>query len=321
MRALFSSGISFLLLTQTDRATTVAYYRFDEGTNGMIASGTNTVLDGSGNGLNATPVASPIYSTNVPPNLVQPDDLSLRFNGSSNWVFIPDYPQLALTKSLTLEAFIEAEAYPDSTIDEAQILFRGDDDIALDPYFIELRSTNLFFAVTDYANQMAAVQVPITLHQWHHVAGTLDGATGSLRLYLDGNLVAATNTTVRPYALLRGRNPGLGIGNVQSAHYAEYFNGYIDEVRISDAALAPGQFLNAPIFALQLGLKRGHTLQLDCNLLAGEVQGLTLLQASQISGPWTTNDTAPLTTNGTGSFSFQILGSPSASQFYRVQAR
>ena len=88
----------------------------------------------------------------------------------------------------------------------SQIIFRGDDDIGMDPFLIELRNTNLFFAVTDYANQMAAVRAPINLHQWHQVAGTLDGTTGNLRLYLDGNLVAAT-TTVRPCRTLRGLNP------------------------------------------------------------------------------------------------------------------
>src|SRR5207302_1739037 len=34
--------------------------------------------------------------------------------------------------------------------------------------------------------------------------------------------------------------------NVQSKNYAEYFNGLIDEVRISNQALTPGQFLAAP---------------------------------------------------------------------------
>jgi len=35
----------------------------------------------------------------------------------------------------------------------------------------------------------------------------------------------------------------LGIGDVQSENYAEYFNGLIDEVHISDVALTPGGFL------------------------------------------------------------------------------
>ena len=58
-----------------------------------------------------------------------------------------------------------------------------------------------------------------------------------MRLYLDGNLVASTNTSLRPYGTLLGLNPGLGIGNVQSANYAEYFKGFIDEVRVSDTAV------------------------------------------------------------------------------------
>jgi hypothetical protein len=38
----------------------------------------------------------------------------------------------------------------------------------------------------------------------------------------------------------------LGIGSVQSDNYAEYFNGLIDGVRISDVALELSQFLSIP---------------------------------------------------------------------------
>ena len=42
-------------------------------------------------------------------------------------------------------------------------------------------------------------------------------------------------------------NPGLGIGDIQSQNDSgEYFDGLIDEVRISNAALAPSQFLDSP---------------------------------------------------------------------------
>jgi hypothetical protein len=83
----------------------------------------------------------------------------------------------------------------------------------------------------------------VTLNAWHHVAGTLDGSTGAMRLYVDGVLMSQTTTAMRPFAPLTGPLPGLGIGNVQSGNYSEYFPGLIDEVRISDTALTPDQFL------------------------------------------------------------------------------
>ena len=308
-----------LAIIHTSRAATVVYYRFEEGTNGMAALGTNSVIDSSGNGLNATPISLPTYSNNVPASPIQSNKLSLLFNGASSRIFIPDYPQLHLTNSLTLEAFIEALSYPDSSINESQIIFRGDDDIARDPYFIELRSTNLFFGIAS-GDPLVSLQAPITLHQWHHVAGTLDGSSGDMLLYLDGNLVASTNTSVRPYGTLLGLNPGLGIGNVQSANYAEYFKGFIDEVRVSDTALLPTQFLNAArVVILRSPLVAGNKLELSFNVVSGNVQSFALLQATQLTGPWTTNTGAILTTNGPNSYTIQVNAPTNSALFYRVR--
>ena len=84
------------------------------------------------------------------------------------------------------------------------------------------------------------------MNQWSQVAGTLDAQTGAMNLYVNGSLVDSTVTSVRPLGPLTGPNPGLGIGNTQSTVTTEYFNGLIDEVRISDVALTPDQFLNVP---------------------------------------------------------------------------
>ena len=65
-----------------------------------------------------------------------------------------------------------------------------------------------------------------------------------MRLYLGGQLVAHGITHIRPFAQLDPtKRPGLGIGNVQSDNYNEYFDGLIDEVRLSNAALREDQLL------------------------------------------------------------------------------
>jgi hypothetical protein len=71
-----------------------------------------------------------------------------------------------------------------------------------------------------------------------------------MRLYIDGTQVAATTTTVRPFAKLDPtQKPGLGIGSLQAdAICCQYFHGYIDELRLSNQALRRSQFLNAPKF-------------------------------------------------------------------------
>ena len=77
-----------------------------------------------------------------------------------------------------------------------------------------------------------------------HVAATLDDATGLQRIYFDGEIVAETTTSIRPPAALDPtENPGVGIGNTQGDKYHEAFPGIIAEVRISNVALEPDQFL------------------------------------------------------------------------------
>jgi beta-galactosidase len=141
---------------------------------------------------------------------------------------------------MTIEAYI----FPVTTTASMRILFRGDDRIGLDPYALSFANGNATFAVCNLANQFAVVSAPVPLTQWTYVAGTLDDATGIMRMYINGNLAATTTTTIRPFgALDPTQKPGLGIGNVQSATYNEYFNGTIDEVRISDQALSGNELL------------------------------------------------------------------------------
>ena len=40
---------------------------------------------------------------------------------------------------------------------------------------------------------------PVTLGEWLHVAATLDDATGATKFYVNGEVVAQTVTTVRPF--------------------------------------------------------------------------------------------------------------------------
>jgi hypothetical protein len=241
----------------------VADWRFEEGVAGAAASGEGSILDSSGNGLNGTPYGNPVYTA---VNAIPGSALALSFNGFRARVAIPDGPQFQLTQSLTLEAYVKLTGFPTGPSTEAQIVFRGDDRGALDPYQLVISSQNtLCFQVTDADNTMSSVcsPHPFPLNQWLHVAGTLDDASGIQNLYINRALVATTTTTIRPFgALDPTQNPGLGIGDVQSANYAEYFNGLIDEVRISNAALTPAQLL-PPAFAID-GRVAGNTVSVTC---------------------------------------------------------
>lgn len=232
----------------------VADWRFEEGIAGQPATG--AVIDSSGNNLNGAPVNGPRYSLNVPvgslPQTGEPDHLSLAFDGADR-VFIPDYPQLQLTHSLTVEAYIDpSSGFP---YGQQQILFRGDDRPQLDPYNLFIQYQNgkngqnntaeVVFQIYNATGGEASVSAPLPgLNLWFHVAGTLDDATGTLTLYINGVEKDSLVTSVRPFAALDPRqSPGLGIGDTQSATDSEFFHGLIDEVRISNIALSPDQFI------------------------------------------------------------------------------
>ena len=82
----------------------------------------------------------------------------------------------------------------------------------------------------------------LTDDTWHHIAGSYDSTvTGQeLKLYIDGALNDTASSG--PYVTnMRAINIGVAWDN---GNLQRYFNGSVDEVRISDALLEPDQFLN-----------------------------------------------------------------------------
>lgn len=102
-----------------------------------------------------------------------------------------------------------------------------------------LNNNSLLFEIQDVNNNSSSLSVTLpTLNQWYHIAGTLDDNTGKLSFYLDGVLKVSLTTAIRPFALTDlSLNPLAEIGS--------YYRGLVDEVRISNQALRPDQFLNS----------------------------------------------------------------------------
>jgi hypothetical protein len=288
--------------------STVAYWRFE----GIPGSAAATVADSSGNGLTGSSVNSPLYNSSVPlakvPQTGAADKASLGLNGINQRIFIPDYPKLALTASITIEAWIYVAAPPGGPNDAGQILFRGDDRLGLDPYSLTLIDSSLTFQVTNAANGSVSVSAPLPgMKQWVFVAGELDGASGAMRLYVNGKLGGFTTTSIRPFAPLdAGSRAGLGIGNTQSANYAQYFPGFIDEVRVSNTALSPSQFLNAATSSIS-GTVFGDA-NANGKLDAGEkgLGGANVYIDANENGHLDSNETK-VVTDATGQFKFASL--------------
>jgi hypothetical protein len=100
----------------------------------------------------------------------------------------------------------------------------------------------------------AIAKSPVKVNQWYHLAAVSDGLT--LRLYIDeldgkGYQLCATSklNATRGSTALVATNPNanwsVGRGRLNRLT-CEWFQGWIDEVRICDVALEPSEFLFAP---------------------------------------------------------------------------
>ena len=74
-----------------------------------------------------------------------------------------------------------------------------------------------------------------------------------------------------------------------------------------------------PLITLQTPVITGSQVKINFTLVSGTATNFHLLQANQLSGSWSTNGTAVLTTNVAGSaYQFTTTNGPTT-RFYRVQ--
>jgi hypothetical protein len=158
------------------------------------------------------------------------------FAGNSNQrVFVPDNTAFQLT-SFTIGVWINISE------NSWYVFFRGDNRVGLDPYALAMDNNGHVGIQIESATDSDNIYAPISLHEWHQVTTTLDGATHDLRLYIDGVLVGEKTTSVVPLLALNPmQTPGLGIGNTQAGGYDLPFLGAIDEVVLYDHALTSAE--------------------------------------------------------------------------------
>jgi hypothetical protein len=185
-----------------------------------------------------------------------PAGTAFSFTGARPGIEIEDQERFRLTKSVSISAWLFLNDYgkDDNTAPGGQVLFRGDDHSGRDPYHLTVvRDGTIAFVVED-GTTGALVVAPIPRMRWTHVLGTLDHATGGMRLYLNGSVAAFTTTKVRPLGDLDPRaRSGIGIGNVQapsSGRHNQALQGMIFDLRLFDRPVTPAQ----------AGWRRDHVL-------------------------------------------------------------
>ena len=99
-------------------------------------------------------------------------------------------------------------------------------------FFVSDGTPSFSIFLGDAYVDVAGERGSITTNTWHHMAGVYDG--NQVRLYLDGNLIASQDA----HASRRTNNLPLLIGAdvTRNGDGTSFFNGQIDEVRVSTTA-------------------------------------------------------------------------------------
>jgi len=206
---------------------TMGLWHFDEGTGAALT-------DGSGNGNNGAFSGSPAWST------AGKFGYALNFNGTSDYVSIPDAPSLdidSLTGAITMEAWI----YPHTSgsgIWRSIISKKAISGGSAVNYQISLDQTtgNLLFYSGHYP-QIWISSVSVPLNQWSYVAVTLQASEGRLRFYRNGVLLDSTVTYLGDGGSFGPANSTvLTIGTAGMT--TECFDGLIDEARLTNRVLS-----------------------------------------------------------------------------------
>jgi len=145
---------------------------------------------------------------------------SFSFDGTDDYVQVPDSASLDLTAQITIDAWVYPTVLGRRVVDK--ITAGGSDGYLLDTW-----PGNVRFIV---GNIGVVGSTPLSTGVWTHIAGTYNGS--QLRVYVNGVLDGSVNTNIA----IPANNLPLRIGADQNG--SNLFNGLIDEVEIFDRAIS-----------------------------------------------------------------------------------
>ena len=200
------------------------------------------------------------YSTDVPGSRIVFDThtndnyYSLRFRKSGGHVRITDPTRFKLTNNpanFTVEAFVKvaSPSYPMRIVDVRLNLPEPPPRTLISPFLSDFDPKPLMGlsvhsdATTNYVTQFASPAVnpsPIAPRHWHHVAYVLNNT--SVLFFVDYQLVSVSSLSSSYSGGTFTNITQISIGTIVSDP-SNNFDGWLDEVRITDRALAPTQFL------------------------------------------------------------------------------
>ncbi len=228
---------SFVSFSQyTPDVNTVALWHFDEG------SGT-TISDMSGNGNHGILSNSTAwFSDGKFGNCIL-------FDGTNTYIAIPHQSNQVPSGSFTIEVWIKTTAYPTAG---ATILNKGiGNDGRHETYGFYMFSDGRIRFYSENGPCGGGVVIssfvldcntPIELNAWTHIAGVYDATTDSARVYINGEQNNVIYISPHHVPQTCDKPISIGADSLNGGGYVTFFNGYIDEVRISNIARTVEQF-------------------------------------------------------------------------------
>jgi len=182
-------------------------------------------------GLSTDILQSPSYSITL--NITSPEPgNALHFDGSNDFVSIPDNNSLDLTNSYTLEAWIK----PTSFSALAGIISKYHTSSA-NGYMLRLSGTSPYTGIQ--FDEMTTANGILTADKWYHIAAVKNGTVR--KLYVNGQEFSLSGTGLS----VTVNSDSLKLG---SDFNGRFFNGAIDEVRIWSSAKTQAE-VQANMFA------------------------------------------------------------------------
>ena len=156
---------------------------------------------------------------------------SLYFDGTDDFVNVPDNSSLDITSAITIEAWVyyQGGSYPRIAA-KANTASTG---VSSSNYFLGFDVSNRYprFAVkTTTSSKDFNTGSAIALNTWTHIAGTYNSSTGNMIIYVNG--VAVASTTHSGTILTSAYDLTIGASSIDGSTSAYELEGRIDELRI-----------------------------------------------------------------------------------------
>ena len=197
-----------------------------------------------------------IFSLNFQTARAQGPGTALDYDGSFQFTTMPNGIVQNLSGSFTIEAWVYwrggSATWGNSLIWQRIIDFGNDQNnyVALVPQS-NYNSQNgvMFWIALGGSFNVLQSTTPLPVNTWTHIAATVDNATNTANLYVGGTLAATTpGFTFRPSSLGATVNNWLGKSEYAFAPaFDPFFNGIIDELRISNTVRYTADFTPVPV--------------------------------------------------------------------------